>query len=303
MKEKILVSGSTGFVGKHLIPKLIYEGHEILEITRDISKSTNLFVDTTSKLLFDDSNFKEKINEFKPTIVIHLASYLTSSDNWMDVEKLVNTNILFISKILDAVSNVGLKLFINTGTFAEYFKGDDELLPSYYYAATKTASRAIVDYYANTYNYKQATIVPYTIYGGNDSQKKIIDIIYDSTLSEKPLDLSPGEQVLDFIHIDDVTNFYKAVVNNVNKLPCKTNFKLGTGTGHNLKQVATYIEKITNRKANINWGGRDYRNSDVMFAVANLENIASTLDWKPQILLKDGILKLILKKNQSNDFI
>jgi nucleoside-diphosphate-sugar epimerase len=302
MKEKILVTGSTGFVGKHLIPKLINEGYEILEITRNISKSKNLFGDTTSKLLFDDSNFKEKINEFKPTIVIHLASYLTSSDNWIDIEKLVNTNILFLSKILDAVSNVDLKLFVNTGTFAEYFKGDNELLPSYFYAATKTASRAIVDYYANAYNYKQATIVPYTIYGGNDSQKKIIDIIYDSTLSEKPLDLSPGEQVLDFIHIDDVTNFYVAVINNVNRLPYKTNFKLGTGIGHTLKQVATYIEEITNSKANINWGGRDYRNSDVMFAVANLENINSILVWVPKVLLKEGIKKSILKKNNFNDY-
>ena len=121
-------------------------------------------------------------------------------------------------------------------------------------------------------------------------------------MNEKPLDLSPGEQVLDFIHIDDVTNFYIAVVNSVNKLPNKTNFKLGTGIGHNLKQVACYIEEITNRKANINWGGRDYRNSDVMFAVANLENIKDILDWKPRILLKDGIIKLILEKNNFNDY-
>lgn len=295
MKEKILITGSTGFVGKHLVPKLVNEGYEILEITRDIAKSTNLFKDTTSKLLLDDDNFKDKIVAFKPAIVIHLASYLTSSDNWTDVEKLVNTNILFLSKILDAVSSVDLKLFVNTGTFAEYFKGDDVLQPAYFYAATKTASRAIVDYYANAYNFKQTTIVPYTIYGGNDSQKKIIDIIFDSTLNEKPLDLSPGEQVLDFIHINDVTNFYISVVNNLKKLPNKTNFKLGTGIGHNLKQVAIYIEEITSRKTNINWGGKDYRNSDVMFAIANLENIKSITDWEPKILLKEGIKKLILK--------
>jgi nucleoside-diphosphate-sugar epimerase len=293
---KILITGSTGFVGHNLVPKLLDEGYEILEITRDISKSINLFKETTSKLLIDDNNFKDKIIAFKPEIVIHLASYLTSSDNFTDIEKLVNTNILFLSKVLDAVSNVDLKLFVNTGTFAEYFNGDDELLPAYFYAATKTASRAIVDYYANAYNFKQSTIVPYTIYGGNDSQKKIIDIIYDSTLSEKKLDLSPGEQVLDFIHIDDVTDFYVAVIKDVDKLPNKTNFKLGTGIGHNLKQVAGYIEEITNRKTNINWGGREYRTSDVLFAVANLQNINSILVWEPMILLKEGIAKLILKK-------
>jgi nucleoside-diphosphate-sugar epimerase len=299
---KILITGSTGFVGKNLVPKLLDEGYEILEITRDISKSIHLYKDTTSKLLIDENNLKDKIIAFKPEIVIHLASYLTSSDNFTDIEKLVNTNILFLSNVLDAVSNVDLKLFVNTGTFAEYFKGDDELLPAYFYAATKTASRAIVDYYANAYNFKQSTIVPYTIYGGNDSQKKIIDIIYDSTLNEKPIDLSPGEQVLDFIHIDDVVDFYTTVVNNVNKLPNKTIFKLGTGVGHNLKQVASYIEKITNKQANINWGSKDYRNSDVMYAVANIETSQKYFNWIPKVSLEKGLKKYIDKKNLNSKF-
>jgi nucleoside-diphosphate-sugar epimerase len=296
LRKKILITGSTGFVGKHLVPILLNEGYEILEITRDISKSTSLFKNTTSKLLLDDINFKEIIIEFNPEIVIHLASYLTSSDNWIDVEKLVNTNILFLSKILNAVSKVDLKLFINTGTFAEYFKGDEEMIPAYFYAATKTASRSIVDYYANAYNFKQSTIVPYTIYGGIDSQKKIVDIIFDSTLNETPLDLSPGEQILDFIHIEDVTNFYTTVINNINRLPNKTNFKLGTGIGHNLQQVATYIEEITRRKTNIIWGGKNYRNSDVMFAIANLENIKSIIDWEPKIVFKTGLSMYLQNK-------
>lgn len=296
MKFKILITGSTGFVGKHLVPKLVSEGFEILEITRDISKSKKLFNDSTFKLDLEDNNFKKKIFDFKPEIVVHLASFLTSSDNWNDVEKLVNTNILFLSKILDAIAEVNLKLFVNTGTFAEYSKGNNELLPAYFYAATKTASRAIVDYYANTYKFKQTTIVPYTIYGGKDSQKKIIDIIYDSTISERPLDLTSGEQVLDFIHIDDVASFYLSVVKNIEKLPNKTCFKLGTGVGHNLKQVANYIEEVTQTKTNINWGGKEYRKSDVMLAVADLESITNVLNWKPKRSLKKGIEVFISNK-------
>lgn len=302
MNNKILITGSTGFVGKNLVPKLINEGYEILEITREISKSIDLFSTTTAKIHVNDINFKDKIIAFKPEIVIHLASYLTSSDNLTDIEKLVNTNILFLSKVLDAVSNIELKLFVNTGTFAEYFKGDDELLPAYFYAATKTASRSIVDYYANSYNFKQTIIVPYTIYGGNDSQKKIIDIIYESTLNDKPLDLSPGEQVLDFIHIDDVVDFYTTVVNNLNKLPNKTIFKLGTGVGNNLKQVASRIEKITNKQANINWGAKDYRNSDVMYAVANIETLQKYFNWIPKISLEKGLKKYIDKKRLTSKF-
>lgn len=297
MKDKILITGSTGFVGKHLVEKLFNEGHTITEITRNKTKSFELFGDKTSKIEVNDINFNNKIIEFDPNVVVHLASYLTSSDKWGDVEKLIESNIIFLSKLLNTVSKLNLDLFINTGTFAEYFKGDNDFIPAYFYAATKTASRSILNYYANTYNFKQSTVVPYTIYGGDDSPKKIIDLIFESILNEKKIDMSPGEQVLDFIHIDDVVSFYQHLIEHKNKIPNETNFKLGTGKGHNLQQVSSIIESVTNKKTNINWGGKEYRLSDVMYAVANLHEINDKLTWKPKISLIDGIKKIIERKN------
>ena len=296
--EKIIVTGSTGFVGRHLVPKLLDEGFQVLEITRCKIKSYKLFKNRTSKLEVNDLNFKREIINFNPEIIIHLASYLTSSDKWDDVEKLINVNILFLSKLLDAVSQINLKLFINTGTFAEYSEGNNLFIPSYYYAATKTAARSILDYYANTYNFKQSTLVPYTIYGGEDTQKKIIDIIYDSTKTQNPIDLSPGEQILDFIHIKDVTNFYMLVLKNHNKLSSKSNFMLGTGTGHSLKELTSKIEKVTQLKANVNWGGKKYRKSDVMYAVAKTDDIKNIFLWEPKISLEEGLRKVIEKKQK-----
>jgi nucleoside-diphosphate-sugar epimerase len=58
--------------------------------------------------------------------------------------------------------------------------------------------------------------------------------------------------------------------------------------------LASYIEEISNRKTNINWGGKSYRNSDVMFAVADISNIKKLFDWAPKVFLKEGI-KLFLK--------
>jgi nucleoside-diphosphate-sugar epimerase len=290
---KILITGATGFVGRNLIPKLFNDNHDILELTRSITKSQELFGTKTFRLDITDIKFKEKILEFNPEVVIHLASFLTSSDKFEDVKKLLDVNILFLSKVLDSVSKGNLKLFINTGTFAEYLKGNENFEPAYFYAATKTASRALVDYYSIAYDFKQCTIVPYTIYGGEDSQKKIIDLIYDSTRNNIAIDLSKGEQVLDFIHIDDVTDFYALVIRNINKLSNKSNFKLGTGIGYSLRELANKMEKLTNLKANVNWGAKKYRKSDVMHAVANIDNIKKIFFWEPKISLEEGLLKLI----------
>jgi nucleoside-diphosphate-sugar epimerase len=291
MTKKILITGSTGFVGSHLLPKFLNGGYQILEITRNISKSTELFGDKTFKIEINDPLFKDRIIEFKPEIVIHLASYLTASDQWKDIQKLIDTNLLFLSKVLNAVSETDLKLFINTGSFSEYYHGNKLLEPAYFYAATKTASRSLIDYFSNTYNFKQASVIPYTIYGGNDSQKKIIDLLFDSTNNITPFDLSPGEQVLDFIHVDDVTDFYLLLVENVAKIDNKSVFKLGTGKGYTLKQVAQLIEEVTCKKTNINWGGREYRKTDIMFAVADIETEKIKFNWSPKISLIDGIQK------------
>lgn len=301
----VIVTGSTGFVGRHLVAKLIFEKYQILELTRNIDVSTQLYGDNTKKFLIDDDQdaLVKTIEEFKPDLIIHLASFLTSLDDYNSLNKLLDSNISFFCRLLDALKNSNLKLFVNTGTFAEYHTGDTNFDPAYLYAATKTASRSFLDYYSKVYDFKQTTVVPYTIYGGKDTQKKIIDIIYDSTTSKIPIDLSPGEQVLDFIHIDDVTNFYMMLIKNTNGLPEKSNFMLGTGVGHTLKQVAIMIEGITHKKTNINWGGKQYRNSDVMYAVADLISINKFIAWHPNILLKVGIEKSITKANKPNDNI
>lgn len=295
---KVLITGSTGFVGRHLVPKLLNKGHEILELTIEPQLSAQLYGDSTRKYLItnDQQGLTESIESFKPDIVIHLASFLTSADDYQTQTKLLNTNILFFCRLLDAIKNLDLKLFINTGTFAEYYKGNDEFDPAYLYSATKTASRSFLDYYSKVYDFKQATVVPYTIYGGQDTQKKIIDIIYDSIASKTPIDLSPGEQVLDFIHVNDVTDFYLLLIDNMNHLPFKSNFKLGTGTGHTLKQLANIIEDITMKRTNINWGGKPYRPADIMYAVADTSNQFNLFGWHPEFELPNGIKTLMNNK-------
>ncbi len=286
---KIMVTGSTGFVGRHLIPELLKQGHEILEITIEPELSESIFGATTSRytLTEDQEYLVACVKEYSPAIIIHLASFLTSADDYLTLQKLLKANVEFFSRILDCTRSIDLKLCINTGSFSEYFEGREYLKPAYLYSATKIAARSLLDYYARIGSYKQTTAVPYTIYGGLDSQKKIIDYIYDSLDNPATTDLSPGEQTLDFIHISDIVSYYLYVVENYNNYPAISEYQVGTGTGTTIRKLAQMLEVKTQMTANINWGGRPYRDSDIMYSIAF--NDGSSIQWKPQISLSEGL--------------
>jgi len=295
----ILITGSTGFFGRHLIPKLL-TNNNILEITRNISTSEKLYGNSTSKLNIGENHdhFVRIIQDFKPEIVIHLASYLTPLDDYINAQILVESNILFLTKILDSVARSGIKLFINTGSFSEYSTSPDKKIdPAYLYAATKTASRSFLRYYSKTYNFKELTVIPYTVYGGIDSQKKILDYIFDSINSNEGIDMSPGFQKLDFIHIDDIIALYLHLVENYNDILNQQVIHAGTGKGSTLRQVAENIEHYTGKKCKINWGAKDYRSNDIINATANINQNKDITLWKANIKLEEGIKKFIeLKK-------
>jgi nucleoside-diphosphate-sugar epimerase len=289
----VIVTGSTGFVGRHLVPLLLEKSFTILEITRNIEKSISLYGDKTSKIEFDDLdvNFNKKIIDFKPDIFLHLASYITPSDDYNSIDTLIGSNITYLSKILLNLKDSGLKSFINTGTFAEFKNGDGVLSPAYYYAATKIASKYIVDYFSNKDNYKQVYVVPYTIYGGIDTNKKLIDFLFDSLNADEKVKLTPGNQVLDFVHVEDVAEGYLQVIQNIDTIKNGSTYEIGTGIGTSVKDLASLIEDISGKKLNVEWGGREYRPNDVMLAIADVHALVDEIKWKPFIGLKEGIIK------------
>jgi nucleoside-diphosphate-sugar epimerase len=293
---RILLTGGTGFVGKYLLEELLRNNFDVALLVR---QSSNIIENKSLKYVFlYDKNWKIHVKEFNADVVIHLASYLTSLDDESSLDNLLVSNILFGTHLLDAIKETKLKLFINTGTFAEYEK--ENLSPAYLYAATKTAFRSIIKYYQNKYKFKSVNVIPYTIYGGKDKKKKLIDLIYDSAKTKEPVNMSPGEQILDFIHIDDVVRFYIGLLGNYEKLE-KDDYvvHLGTGVGTSPKQIALLMDR-NNVKTNVNWGGISYRPTDTMYSVAPKSELFPLILYNTTISINDGIILYINTINKLN---
>jgi nucleoside-diphosphate-sugar epimerase len=280
----ILITGATGFIGSHLLPKL--SRYTLKVVVRKYSD----IIDKNMQILLnkDLEHFRCEIERFSPEVVIHLASCMIKNDDFSSIENIIESNIIFTTVLLKSLRNTPVKYFINTGTFAEYYLNDGILNPAYLYSASKNAARYIIKYFKNLMGFKAINIIPYTVYGKKSREKKIIDYIFDSLNSDIPVEMTQGEQVLDFVHVDDVTDFYADCVENRERLSDETDYHLGTGVGTSIRELVKLIENKTNKKANILWGKRPYRDLDIMKSIAPLENIKK-LGWFPRISLEAGL--------------
>lgn len=184
-----------------------------------------------------------------------------------------------------------MKLFVNTGSFAEFRYGNGDFDAAYLYTASKTAFRSFMNYYSTLCGFRYITAIPYSVYGGKMTVKRLMDYIKESMDAEIPVDMTPGEQVLDFIHVDDIAGFFTHVLKNLDKalsVPNGTDFHLGTGRGTSIRELAEIMERKYGKKCNINWGGRLYRERDIMYAVAPIAKNMPLMGWKAKVGISEG---------------
>lgn len=298
---KIALTGITGFIGQNLMPMLLSmgEGNEFLTLSRSLDK-VNLLYPTKRYVNFkhiDACDFA-RLTEFNPEVCIHLAAFSTSSNETAFIKPLLSSNIEYGVFLLDALSHCSnFKLFVNTGSFAEYRNDSCRFKDAYLYTATKTAFRTFVEYYSHIgRGFRYITAVPYSVYGGQKTVKRLFDYILESQQAEEAVDMTAGEQVLDFIHVNDVAAFFSSIVAHPERffsLPQNgMEFHLGTGRGTSIREVAAMMENLSGKQCNINWGGRPYREQDVMHAVAPIgRNLVC--EWKASISLRDGIAQML----------
>ncbi len=293
---KIVITGATGFIGQNFIPMLVKSEPEVevLTINRSVEKAQQLFPLRQCRHISVEQ--MAEIVDFKPDMVFHLATLSTSRNDWAIIEPMMESNLTFGVKLLHYVAQcTDLKLFVNIGTFAQYRLGTQQVSDAYLYSATKTAYRQFVEYYSHLYGFKYVQIVPYTIYGGKDTAKKLIDYIIESTTSEVPVDMTLGEQLLDFTHVEDVADFFLHLIRNISLFGHIRNgeeFHLGTGKGTSPREVASIVEREFGRKCNINWGGRPYRPMDTMHSVAPIAKNLELLHWRAKISVEEGVRRM-----------
>lgn len=296
-----LITGISGYIGSNLARTLVQSGWKVAGIVRPDS-DLRLLADIQDQLLlcqYDGtvnslSNFMGNV---KPDTVFHLASCFIAEHKPEQITSLIQSNILFGTHLLETMARFGIKQLVNTGTSWQHYN-NEAYNPVCLYAATKEAFTKIIKFYVEAHGFMVITLELFDTYGPNDPRKKLINLFFENAKSSQQLNMSPGEQEIDLVYIEDVIAAFlqaQTLLFTKQTKPLNACYMVTTGKPLKLKNIAKIFEQVFQTQLKIQWGGREYRNREVM----QVWNQGVVLPgWCATIDLKQGLLRL---RELSND--
>lgn len=301
MTERVLLTGGNGFVGSHLIRRLIREHFIPVVLVRENSDLSRLHQSMPDiELISYKDFFSNKVDDEYETL-IHLATYYKRSHVFADIEQMVYTNVTMSTKVLEQAIKFGVRSVVNMSTFFRYdltmhrLSEKSVVKPFDLYAATKVAFEKILDYYAFERHISALTLVLFSLYGSNDNPNKLIPYLLRCFLDGKTAHLSTGSQRMDLTYISDVVDAIIASIqynrNSAPKEPRQEIFNIGSGKNFNTKEVAMMIKDVLGRRVDIVWEKRDAYDRYDCSAVTTKAN--RLLQWTPKFDLHAGLQDMI----------
>ncbi len=297
---RVLVTGATGFVGHHLVARLLRDGHEVHVVVRPTSQLSRLgpVRDQLHVHVHDGTTqgLHAVMEGARPQVVFHLASRFLAIHQSDDVQGLVEDNLLFPTQLVEAAARSGVLRLVNAGTSWQHFESR-AYDPVCLYAATKEAFEKLLAHYVNAFALRVVTLKLFDTYGPGDPRPKLFALLSRAAQSGEELEMSPGAQVIDLCHVDDVVEAFVVAGQRVRAgtQPAMETFAV-SGERHSLRELVEIFNQVSSRPVRVVWGGRPYREREVMQPWSTGTPLPG---WQPKVDLRRGMTRLLADANRS----
>ena len=292
----IVVTGASGFLGRHVVEELVKLSFDQVAITRE--NSTSKLNDELIKVASVHSG--SSVEDFKsfftnisgPVVLVHLAAHYASNHTSGEVSKLIESNIHFPSRLVDALSSTKPgSVVINISTVFQHFESKS-YSPISLYAATKESFTRILDFYAESELLNVADITLGDTYGPNDVRGKLIDLLIASVGSSKVLNLGSGRQNMSIMHISDAARGIAELILNYKTIPKREVWRVQMRPTDNVsvRELIKIIEQISGKKIICTFDPSKDRKRELYSPVKGLNLLPN---YSPLIDLETGISAMI----------
>lgn len=210
MKKKILLTGTTGFIGKLFLKNILNKNFEVLDIVRkkninnrDLFFLRKKYPNKYKTIFYSKYEDLKVLKNYKFDCFINFATLYKNDHVNEEIPKFIGSNVVFPSIILDLINDKTKKI-INFGTMMQH-SFNDEYSPKNFYASTKSAFEMILKYYENKKkDLKIYNIKFYESFYETDNRKKLIPTLINNYKNNKITKIISKKLYLNIIHVDDL---------------------------------------------------------------------------------------------------
>lgn len=292
----VVMTGASGFLGRHVVEEIRKSNHSIVAICRSVTAApSNLHADEIASV---DSN--ATVNEFiefftkidGPVVVVHLAAHYSNLHSAEDVSKLFESNIHFPARLIDALSRAKPKsTVINISTLFQRFESRD-YSPLSLYGATKESFLKVLDFYAESELLKVADITIGDTYGANDVRRKLIDLLVSHVGSTDNLSLGSGRQNMSLMHVTDAARGIIQVIQDHQSIVSKEVWRVQIPPTENIsvRELVAKIEQISGKPMCCTFDASRDRKREIYAPIKGLKKLPN---YEPLIDLETGLKSLL----------
>jgi len=295
---KSIVTGGAGFIGSHLVDKLLGMGHKVVVLDNfSTGRKENLeHVNDKIKLVECDLSVKgDWIKEFNGVDwVFHLASLADIVPSIQNPESYFRSNVDATFYVLEASRHANIKRFIYSASSSCYGIPDryptpeeSDIKPQYPYALAKRMGEELVEHWAQLYNLPAISLRFFNVYGTRSRTSgtygAVFGVFLAQKLANKPYTVvGDGNQTRDFTYVTDIVSalISAAESDKVNKI-----YNVGSDTTVSVNRI---VELLGGDKVNI-----PKRPGEPDCTYADITKIKDELGWRPTISIEEGVENIL----------
>jgi UDP-glucose 4-epimerase len=314
LKDKILVVGGAGYIGSHMVKRLLEENYGVV-VLDNLSTGHRRLV-TGGELVvgqLGDRNLLDRLfRDHSITAVMHFAAFSLVGESVQQPLKYYQNNIAETVSLIEAMIRHKVMRFIFSSTAAVYGEPEDSPIneahpcrPTNPYGVTKRCVERLLSDCDKAHGLKSICLRYFNASGADasgcigewhDPESHLIPLVLNSALTRKPIKIfgtdyatPDGTCIRDYVHVTDLANAHLLAMHALLNGSPSAVYNLGNSVGYSVRQVIELATRVTGK--NIPMVEADRRSGDPAVLVADANKIKQSLGWQPKYEALETIIE------------